>query len=495
MSSVSGGRRRKLQHRKSMVVAEVQSTQTVMPYDENLLERARTQWQFGDWESLARLERSTLQHHPDRAKLALLAGAGQFQTGDAERARQFVRLAQDWGCDETLVMQVMAAGVHNSLGKAAAQSGNTRRALAHFESAIHLGSPGSDSRLMLRARTQEQFMQLGLKLPDALTATPEKCSAQLGASSYKSKHVNPKSSMAVDLFFSEVEGQREKAVEAVRHSFTDLPAAVVLPPMDWVSVAHRNHSYFFVHFVGDYIPKKMADTGQFYESPYLNLLARLNQPGKVIIDGGANIGSHSVFFAGAMDSSVIAFEPQVFNYGCLLANVQLNRVSEKVDARKIALGEQAGRIELVQALEGNYGSFTADVSLVKPEPGDVKPLAYFDVPVSTLDAELADCLDAVSIIKLDLEGMELAALKGAKNVIEKSLPVIAVECFTRSMFQEIKNYLSEMDYFVIDSTNATPTFIFLTRRNPQHMGMLAKYLEMSSTGKFASSTVFNESSS
>ena len=28
-----------------------------VPYDENLLERARTQWQFGDWESLARIDR------------------------------------------------------------------------------------------------------------------------------------------------------------------------------------------------------------------------------------------------------------------------------------------------------------------------------------------------------------------------------------------------------------------------------------------------------
>ena len=41
-----------------------------LPCDENLLERARTQWQFGDWNSFAQLDRDTLQHHPDRAKLA-----------------------------------------------------------------------------------------------------------------------------------------------------------------------------------------------------------------------------------------------------------------------------------------------------------------------------------------------------------------------------------------------------------------------------------------
>lgn len=47
----------------------------LVPYDEKLLKRSRTQWKFGDWASLAALNRETLQHHPDRAKLALLAAA------------------------------------------------------------------------------------------------------------------------------------------------------------------------------------------------------------------------------------------------------------------------------------------------------------------------------------------------------------------------------------------------------------------------------------
>ena len=70
-------------------------TSNLVPFDENLLERARTQWQFGDWQSLAQLSRDTLQHHPDRAKLALLAAAGRLQTGQDAEARQHIRLAQD----------------------------------------------------------------------------------------------------------------------------------------------------------------------------------------------------------------------------------------------------------------------------------------------------------------------------------------------------------------------------------------------------------------
>ncbi|WZB74627.1 FkbM family methyltransferase [Achromobacter insuavis] len=440
------------------MIAETQATQTVMPYDENLLERTRTQWQFGDWDSLAKLEQDTIRHHPDRAKLALLAAAGQFQAGDMEAGRHYIRLAQDWGCGDALVMQVLAAGAAQQPRTCRSASGQSSACAQTFRERHPAREPGSDSRLVLRARAHEQFAQLGLALPE--TANDIRGARPSGPRSFRSDHSNEKSPIAVDVFFSETEGDRAKAVDAASQAFTQQWAGWPTQPMDWVRVEHRGNPYFFIHFSGDYIPKKMAEKGQFYESPYLNLLARLHQPGKLIVDGGANIGNHAVFFGGAMGASVVAFEPQPFNYGCLLANTYLNHLAEQVDVRRIALGEQVGRIELTQALQGNYGSFTADASLVKPGDEGSDRQEPFEVSVSTLDAELAGCHDAVSIIKLDLEGMELAALRGARAVIEKSLPVIAVECFTRTMYQEIKDFLTPLEYFVIDSTNATPTFIF-----------------------------------
>ncbi|MGZ4954014.1 MAG: glycosyltransferase [Methylobacter sp.] len=146
--------------------AEIESindhTDGLVPYDENLLEQARTQWQFGDWDSLIKLERHTLQHHPDRSKLALLSAAGHMQQGDMQIARQFIRLAQDWGCSKKLISQILVSGVHNSLGRAAIVAGQRARALQHFESAIAIGTPGSETRLLVQARTSEQNAQLEL---------------------------------------------------------------------------------------------------------------------------------------------------------------------------------------------------------------------------------------------------------------------------------------------------------------------------------------------
>lgn len=134
----------------------------LVPYDENLLERSRTQWQFGDWDSLAELNRETLQHHPDRAKLALLAAAGKMQKNQMPEARQLIQLAQDWGVSRKLVTQILASGVHNSLACASSLAGQHDRATQHFESSIALGAPGSDGRLLGRARMSEQLQQLNL---------------------------------------------------------------------------------------------------------------------------------------------------------------------------------------------------------------------------------------------------------------------------------------------------------------------------------------------
>ena len=147
---------------------EHETAQSIVPYDENLLEHSRTQWQFGDWESLAKLERDTLQHHPDRAKLALLAAAGHLQQGDSQAARQFTRLAQDWGCSKKLISQILISGVHNSLGRAAAVSGQAQRALQHFQSSIQAGAANSEVRLLTEARVNRQLSQLCLPIDHAI---------------------------------------------------------------------------------------------------------------------------------------------------------------------------------------------------------------------------------------------------------------------------------------------------------------------------------------
>lgn len=131
-----------------------------IPYDENLLERSRTQWQLGDWASLTQLERDILQHHPDRAKLALLAAAGQMQKNNLAAAQQLVRMAQDWGCSKRMVSQVLVAGVYSSLGKATFLAGDQQHALLHYKTAASLANQKANAVLLAEVQITRETRAL-----------------------------------------------------------------------------------------------------------------------------------------------------------------------------------------------------------------------------------------------------------------------------------------------------------------------------------------------
>ncbi len=130
--------------------------------DDGLFERSLTQWHFGDWSSLNHLQRDSFQNHPMRVKLALLAAAGRLQAGSFDEGAEYVQLAQKWGASKSLVAKILIAGVHNSLGRAAAYAGNQTQSIAHFERSVTVGHMGGDLKLLTAARVGEQCAQLGL---------------------------------------------------------------------------------------------------------------------------------------------------------------------------------------------------------------------------------------------------------------------------------------------------------------------------------------------
>ncbi len=129
----------------------------VEAYDEYLLERSRTQWQFGDWDSLAKLDRSMFEYHLDRTKLALLAAAARLQTDRVNEAKLYINLAKEWGATNKLISQVLIAGTYDSLGKLSIFTGQQERALQYFSHSVNIGTPGADVQLLGEARRGRQM--------------------------------------------------------------------------------------------------------------------------------------------------------------------------------------------------------------------------------------------------------------------------------------------------------------------------------------------------
>jgi FkbM family methyltransferase len=467
----------------------------LVAYDDNLLERACTQWQFGDWESLATLDRDPLQRHPDRAKLALLAAAGNIQTSKAGKARQFIHLAQDWGCGKKLVSRILIAGVHNTLGRASALIGQEYRAFKHFEKAVAIGRPGTEVRLVSQARAGEQYRQIGM--PEG---APEPLASRYGGNTHRARTIASTSNSGVkrtssNIDYSPLTSQFLRRVrlsllrgdESDQHSVLRKIAILIqrvskdrMPlEMAMTRLNAFGQEFHFVHVAGDYIPRKISDEHTFYESTFLELLQRFHRPGGVIIDGGANIGNHTVYFAKVVGAEVIAFEPEPHNASCLAINVALNGISDRVQLHKHGLGQTSGMITLQMNVQSNFGSFTTKLNS-NQDSNQMTDTLQVNVPVSSLDTVVgAKSRNTVSILKLDVEGMELDVLRGAKELIRSSLPVIAVECFTLEELGRVESFLEPMEYFPVECVNATPTILFISRNNHFHLARLADHLRAS----------------
>ena len=145
-----------------------QSRGQSLAHDSKLLDNAHTQWQFGDWDSLIKLPRESLEAHPERAKLALLVAAGHQQLGDMKATGDFVQLAQDWGCDKQQISRVLVAGVYNTLGNAALIQSNIEASKKYFRAALEGVGSTRALNLLIQARQEEKLK----RLKETILATP-----------------------------------------------------------------------------------------------------------------------------------------------------------------------------------------------------------------------------------------------------------------------------------------------------------------------------------
>ncbi|MGH3183647.1 MAG: FkbM family methyltransferase [Streptosporangiaceae bacterium] len=153
--------------------------------------------------------------------------------------------------------------------------------------------------------------------------------------------------------------------------------------------------------------------------------------GVVAVDCGANIGVHSVEWARAMTGwgSVIAFEAQERVYYALAGNLALNNCFN-ARARHAAVGAQCGRLRVPvpdYLRPGSFGSLELRASPDNEfigQPVDYSDSATAEIPCLSLDSLPWSRLD---LIKIDVEGMELEVLEGARQAIERWRPMIIAE--------------------------------------------------------------------
>ena len=145
------------------------------------------------------------------------------------------------------------------------------------------------------------------------------------------------------------------------------------------------------------------------------LLRRVVTPGMTVIDVGANIGVYSRFLAGLVgaDGKVVAFEPAPDVFRRLQDNVARLSQVEPINA---AVGSDTGEIVLFESDELNVDHRVYDMGENRRQ---------IRVRCWALDDYIQPA-QRVNLVKIDVQGFELRALRGAERVLKSNAGIVVL---------------------------------------------------------------------
>jgi FkbM family methyltransferase len=219
-------------------------------------------------------------------------------------------------------------------------------------------------------------------------------------------------------------GRAYKTAQALTVFHAPLPPLGAVDRMRLVQALERDPAFMPAHYGGHtlWLPytglnpviEREQTRGLFFEQEELSFLAERLGAGRRIVDAGANTGNHTLFFAGPMQAAAVTpIEPHPRAAAAIRAAVAENRLAN-VDLSQLgkAVGAEPGRLRRIDSEGGGLGAtrYVAD-----PE-GDTAVVRLDDIVAGSVD-----------LLKIDVEGMEMAALAGAEELISRSRPAIFIE--------------------------------------------------------------------
>lgn len=205
------------------------------------------------------------------------------------------------------------------------------------------------------------------------------------------------------------------------------------------------HSMFYLPLVdkvrgvkSDAIQYSIFMLDNYYEFDELKYIREKGflKDNSTILDIGANIGNHTLFFANECSAKhIYAFEPvrQTFSY--LKRNVEINKIEDKVTLYNLGVGEKSGMAKTENFCEENIGGATLKIS----DNGSISIIAIDDLKIQS----------KIDFVKIDTEGFEIGVIKGMLQLLLRDNPVIWVEA-SKDHLQVILELLMPMNYQIVE---------------------------------------------
>lgn len=177
-----------------------------------------------------------------------------------------------------------------------------------------------------------------------------------------------------------------------------------------------------------------------YEPRQTDLFERWVTEGATVFDLGAHTGYYTLLAARFVGTRgrVVAFEPNPRNLRVLRSHVRMNRL-----ANVEVVAGAAADAEGVGSFVRGSGSGT----------GHLGGSGGIEVPTTTVDAVARRTGLVPTVLKIDVEGSELAALCGAESTLRSAAPTIFLSVHGRQMHRGCSEFLHRLGYAVqpIDS--------------------------------------------
>lgn len=171
----------------------------------------------------------------------------------------------------------------------------------------------------------------------------------------------------------------------------------------------------------------------FFERDGLSIGPR---PGDWIIDAGACFGDTGAFFArvAGPDGRVYCFDPLPAHQEVITLNIEQNKLQDMMFVVPKGVGDQTNDVSEVATSLSEISS--PGFSLLAVDAANAVPVTTID------DFATHQQLEKIDFIKMDIEGFELAALRGAFNSIARFRPRLAISLYHKPEdFFEIPIYL------------------------------------------------------
>lgn len=180
--------------------------------------------------------------------------------------------------------------------------------------------------------------------------------------------------------------------------------------------------------------REVIDSEMYYggsrEPETSRTLEILCKPGDIVIDIGANVGSHALPMARLVGSSgrVYAFEPVPWAMAKMKRNISLNGFVNLVTEQLALSDENLGQVEMEFRASFKIGAARGVDESGKIDEGWWNECDKVLTKIQTLDSYIAEnAINRVDLIKLDVDGFEGKVIRGALDALSRLKPVIIME--------------------------------------------------------------------